>query len=69
MSDTVTAEVQDLLQQWSEAYRAKDVDTLLGFAIGDDVQRSVPVSTRCASAWTSTGRRPSGTSPKPMRHR
>lgn len=38
MSDTVTAEVEDLLQQWSEAYRAKDVDTLLGFAIGDDVQ-------------------------------
>jgi ketosteroid isomerase-like protein len=38
MSDTVTAEVEDLLKQWSQAYQAKDIDRLLGFAIGDDVQ-------------------------------
>jgi ketosteroid isomerase-like protein len=38
MSDTVTAQVEDLLQQWSQAYRAKDIDGLLGFAIGDQVQ-------------------------------
>ncbi len=38
MSDTVTTEVEAVLNQWSEAYRAKDIDALVGFAIGDDVQ-------------------------------
>jgi len=38
MSDTVMSEVEDLLEQWSKAYRAKDVETLLGFVIGEDVQ-------------------------------
>lgn len=61
MSDTVTTEVEAVLDQWSEAYRARDIDALVGFAIGAMCSWSAPVATRCASGWTSTGRRPSGT--------
>jgi len=38
MSTTATAEVEQLLKEWSDAYQARDIDTLLATAIGDDLQ-------------------------------
>ena len=38
MSGPVAAEVPALIHRWAEAYRAKDIEELVGFAIGDEVQ-------------------------------
>ncbi|GAA1061522.1 nuclear transport factor 2 family protein [Agromyces bracchium] len=38
MSDTAVDEVEAVLREWAEAYRARDMGALLRNAIGDDVQ-------------------------------
>lgn len=37
MSDDITAEVQALMEQWMDHYKAKDADALVRLASGDDV--------------------------------
>ncbi|WES63539.1 nuclear transport factor 2 family protein [Microbacter sp. GSS18] len=38
MSTTAVDEVEQLIAEWSDAYRARDIDALLRTAIGDDLQ-------------------------------